>query len=423
MPTATERAAPAATAGASRRGALQRLGLAAVWGLAPTIWPGSGGAAPARAAPPTLAACWDDVQGRHHAGWLVLAPRADRAGPAEWRVRNAVELPTRGHGLATLPDGSLLVVARRPGDWLVRLSLGRPPQWLWAEPGRVFSGHVLCAPDGQTLFTTEIDVDSGLGLLGVRDAHRLDKRAEFPTQGRDPHAVSVWPGMGQGAGGGAHPLAGALFVANGGIDTVVESGRTKRHLAQMDPSVVCLHPTTGEPLGQWRLPDPRLSLRHLAWACPPAGSPSEASPEWPRLGVALQAEHDDPAQRAAAPLLAVLDWQREPAGCLLSASGQPALAGYGGDVAVVNGRQFVVSATRGNALACYALDGRFEGAQPWAEAGALAARPAPPQGATVWAGGRDGAVQVADASAAGHPGAEATARFAHGRIDNHWLSV
>jgi len=397
MPTATEPVPHEV----GRRVLLQRLGLGAVALLAarPSL-------AARHPAATVLAACWDDARtGQHRAGWLRLE------GPtraASVRVLQAFDLPTRGHGLALLPDGSLLVAARRPGDWLVRLSPRLAPQWVWMEAGRVFSGHVLAGPDGCTVFTTEIDTDTGQGLLGVRDARSLAKTGEYPTHGMDPHAVSLMPAPeGQGAG---HALAGMLLVANGGIDTAAETGRTKRHLHRMDPSVACLNPATGECLGQWRLPDPRLSLRHLAWAQPPAGPPV--------LGIALQAEHDEAAIRAAAPLLAVLDWQHRPEGELRLASGQPPWAGYGGDVAAVSpgpgeAPQWVVSATRGHALVRYALDGQCLGHTPWPDAGALT------KGRVLWAGGRDGALHPAQA-----PGtADATAPFAPGRLDNHWLSV
>ncbi len=409
MPMATEPGL------ATRRLCLQRLGQGAL-----AVWlPAGAWSAPRPSTLAVLAACWDDPKGLHQAGWLRVVSSAGRAAI---QVQHATALPTRGHGLAPLPDGRLLVVARRPGDWLVHLSPTQHPHWVWMEAGRQFSGHVLAGPDGRTVFTTEIDTDTGQGLLGVRDARSLEKRAEFPTHGMDPHAVSAMPahGLGGAGQGGAHPLAGMLFVANGGIDTAAETGRTKRHLHRMDSSVVCLHPATGELLGQWRLPDPRLSLRHLAWAHTPEGLPL--------LGIALQAEHDDGAARAAAPVLAVLDWQHNPHGELRLATGQPALAGYGGDVAVVGhgfpahdappvapfeAPYFLVSATRGHALVRYALDGRYLGHTTWADAGALS------KGQVVWAGGRMGGLRPGPVAAV----PDTAAGFEHGRLDNHWLSV
>lgn len=424
----------------SRRACLQVAGLTALSllgitsvGQALAAVPVSPGNSGPSSGTTRFVACWDDAHGAHHAGWLQLTSQAGV------RVLHATELPTRGHGLTLLPDGALLVVARRPGDWLLRLSPGKKPQWLWQEPGRVFSGHVLVAPDGKTLFTTEIDTDSGQGLLGVRHASGLQKRAEFMTNGLDPHAVLALPAITSSAikgqmsarsssaanhnGLAGHPLSGMLFVANGGIDTAPETGRQKRQLQQMDSSIVCLHPDTGELLGQWRLTDPRLSLRHLAWAgagaTPHGGDASAAMATGLTLGIALQAEHDDTAQRASAPLLAVLSWDEQPEGELRLAQGQPSLAGYGGDVAVLGegtAAQFVVSATRGDVLARYDLRGGFLGTTALAQAGALAST-----ASDLWAGGRIG---MGHLQAAAQASTDCQLAPWHGgRLDNHCLRV
>lgn len=408
----------------SRRAWCQGLGHGALAVLAGGAWVNTAaatrsGTKPAAqkpsAQPALFAACWADAQGAHHAGWLQVA---DAGGSVS--VLRSTELPTRGHGLALLPDGSLLVVARRPGDWLLKLAAGKKPQWLWQEPDRVFSGHVHVAADGRTIYTTEIDTDSGQGFLGVRDANNLDKRAEYATNGRDPHAVLALPALffeakaDRTSGRLGHFPAGMLFVANGGIDTRIETGRVKRHLQQMDSSIVGLHPATGELLGQWRLPDNRLSLRHLAWAVPDDANPISGGPT---LGIALQAEHDDPVQKAAAPLLAVLDWAHQPEGGLRLAQGQPALAGYGGDITLAGrGRtaQWLVSATRGHQVARFGLDGDFVGSHPLLEAGALAK-----DSAMAWAGGRDALMRVPQAALA--PSALPLLGF--GKINNHWLRV
>lgn len=398
----------------TRRAALQSLGLSAL-----TLLPlGSALAATAshttrkRPSGQRFAACWDNPQSQHFAGWLQL----DASG--QLTTLHQLELPTRGHGLALLPDGSLLVAARRPGDWLIRLTPGQPAQWLWQASDRVFSGHVLVSADGLRIYTTEIDTNNGQGLLGVRDARSLQLQAEHKTFGLDPHAVLGLPATQSIAK--THPLAGMLFVANGGIDTSIETGRVKRQLQQMDPSICCLHPDTGERLGQWRLPDPRLSLRHLAWALP---DPSQAS-STPTLGIALQAEHDDPALKAAAPLLARLSWADQAEGALSLATGQPALAGYGGDVTVA-GRgpqaQFLVSATRGQVVARYALDGQYLGSTPLAEAGALAV-----DASSVWVGGRAGVMRVATGAEVNQANTTLPGHlhpWANGRVDNHWLHV
>lgn len=144
--------------------------------------------------------------------------------------------------------------------------------------------------DGRTLYTTEMDLDTGAGPLGVRDAASLEKRAEWPTHGIDPHQL-VWDAV--------HP--GRLIVANGGVPTRPETGRLKLDLERMDSSLVALDAGSGSLCGQWRLDDARLSLRHLAWGRVEGR---------PLLGIALQAEHDDAAQRTDASVLALFDGAR-----------------------------------------------------------------------------------------------------------------
>ena len=62
-----------------------------------------------------LAAAWE-VQGRYFIGLLSAAtPMAHSA----LKVHAALEVPSRAHGVCPLADGSVVAVARRPGDWLV----------------------------------------------------------------------------------------------------------------------------------------------------------------------------------------------------------------------------------------------------------------------------------------------------------------
>jgi hypothetical protein len=240
----------------------------------------------------------------------------------EVAVRWAVPLPGRAHGLLAEPGGGLLVLAMRPGAWLLRVDGdGRVVQraTLDDEPGgRRIAGHVVASPDGQWLYTTETDALSG-GWIGVRERRSLRKVAEWSTHGIDPHQLVL-------------DAEGRLIVANGGIFRTAE-GR-KRDLDRMLPSLVRLDAQGGALLGQWRLPDPRLSLRHLAWS---------ESPQGPLLGIALQAEHDDPAQRMQAPVLAV--WNGRELSLPTAASDAQ---GYAGDIAPVSGGGFALSGQKAN---------------------------------------------------------------------------
>ncbi|HRK37985.1 MAG TPA: DUF1513 domain-containing protein [Burkholderiaceae bacterium] len=365
-------------------------------------WAGRTGLVPTQ----RLVACWDEPSGAHRVGWLQVDGQ-------RMRVLHSLELPTRGHGLVCLADGSLVVVARRPGDWLMRVPAHGAPVCVWMEAGRVTSGHVWTSADGLTVYTTEIDIDTGRGLLGVRHAQNLEKTDEWSTHGLDPHAVLHLPNTVLKRNGQAHPMAGMLFVANGGIEVAPETGRAKRNLYRMDSSVVCLHPQSGDLLGQWRLDDPRLSLRHLAWAVRSDGEPL--------LGVALQAEHQEPGARDRAPLLAILGWQGNPEGELRLASGQPPLSGYGGDIAVLGGtgqtgNGFLVSGTRSHSLVHYGLDGAYQGHTHCPDVGALT------KGYLPWAAWRAGGLlpRSFTPSVRGDQ-LDCHARFDAGRLDNHWL--
>ncbi len=234
-------------------------------------------------------------------------------------VRWSLPLQARAHGLTAEPDGHLLAVAMRPGTWLLRCDAqGRVVRRLQIddEPGgHRFDGHAVASADGQWLYTTQSAPD-GRGFVAVRERDSLRKVEQWPTQGVDPHQLLLDP-------------RGDLMLANGGILRTPD-GR-KRDLDRMASSLVHIDTRAGALRGQWALPDARLSLRHLAWGRPHDGST-------PLLGIALQAEHDDPAQRNAAPLLAVWDGR-----ALRIATSAGEGAGYAGDIAPAGPGGFAVS--------------------------------------------------------------------------------
>ena len=255
------------------------------------------------------------------AAWRGLATDADQQVGAigiDWdartvRIASSVTVPSRAHGLLAEPDGGWLAVAFRPGAWLWRFDAeGRVAARVSTDDeghGRRFCGHVVASPDGRCLFTTELDTATGAGRIGVRDRRTLRKLDDWPSGGLDPHQATC-------------DRQGRLIVANGGLPRTPD-GR-KHDLDRMDSSLVAIDTATGTRVGQWRLGDRRLGLRHLAWSAAPDGSPL--------LGIALQAEHDDPARRAGAPVLAIWDG---------SGLAVPSTAtdgeGYAGDIALAEG--------------------------------------------------------------------------------------
>jgi len=335
----------------------------------------------------SLAAAWQGRDGGASVGVLHLQGR-------QLRVQHSIAVPTRAHGLLQEPGGTLLAVARRPGDWLMRWDRnGRVLALAWIEPNRAYNGHVIADASGDTLYTSETDLDSGAGLVGVRDARTLDKRAEWPTHGRDPHML-LWDEH-------APPFT-RLVVANGGIEIRPETGRMKLGLDRMDSSLVRLDAAQGELQGRWQVDDARLSLRHLAWH----GHGADAV-----LGIAMQAEHGEATLRTAAPVLARFD------GRTLQTMPSPALAGYGGDI-TADDEGFVIGCPRAQGLARWHADGQWQGLMPLQEACAVALDAS----RALWAGGRSEArrssTKISDAKKddRSHVGLPIGLQ-----LDNHWL--
>lgn len=228
---------------------------------------------------------------RGSAGPLYVGCGLDEAGghvaagfDARARRLFEVALPDRGHDVAFHPSRPECVVfARRAGTFAVVIDLKRGVaiRRLDAAPGRHFYGHGVFSSDGRTLFTTENEIESARGLIGIRDAS--DGYREIGTYhsgGIGPHDVILMP---DGA---------TLAIANGGIRTHPDTGRAKLNLETMNPSLAYVGLTDGELMEAFHLA-PGLhqnSIRHLA---------RDARG---RVGVALQYEG---AKGARVPLVGI----------------------------------------------------------------------------------------------------------------------
>ncbi len=366
-------------------GILAALGVLPKAGLGQTPLPDAGGKS-------LIGAAWrgPNMGDPYHAG--VLA--ADWA-QEKLTILYSLPLPTRPHGITAEADGGLLVIGVRPGTWLLRCDgAGRAMQQLRVDDDNSttrLNGHAATA--GEVLYTTETDLRSGRGRIGVRDRQTLKKLDEWDTHGIDPHQLIL-------------DHQGQLFVANGGVPRTLSDKKYDLH--RMDSSLVRLDGRNGRLLRQWRLDDPRLSLRHLAWSHDPADGDAY-------LGIALQAEHDEPAARAAAPLLAVLDGD---------ALGIPTRAndgvGYAGDIAPAYQGGFAVSSHRAGLVQLWhpGAAQKLTSIITFKEAYALTAWPGPAQ---------DGGLLVATAYGLVRWLPTANARFLAWpesmALDNHWVLV
>lgn len=329
----------------------------------------------------------------HHIGVLEADWQARRLA-----IRYAVPLPSRPHGLLPEPDGGLIACAFRPGAWLMRCDgTGKVVRQVdvtqegdgWTR----LAGHAVISADGTRLYTTETDYRSGRGMIGVRDLATLKKLAQWPSHGIDPHQMLL-------------DHEGHLIVANGGVPRTLQD--RKVDLQRMDSSLVRLHRDSGELLGQWRLSDPRLSMRHIAWNFPPRDGDE-------LLGIAMQAEHDDARARAQAPILAVYDGKR-----LMVPTRDNDGVGYCGDIAPAHRGGFVLTSHQpGLALLWHpGIPDRLQTVVKLENAYAL----------TEWHGpGRGGGILVATAVGMGrwHPEAQPTLLPwpQPMALDNHWVLV
>jgi len=136
-----------------------------------------------------------------------------------------IPLPARGHAAAAYPSKPhAIAFARRPGAFAVVVDClsGEILQTVNSPPGRHFYGHGVFSQDGRWLYTTENDFEFARGIVGVWDASKNYERiAEFDSGGVGPHDISRLQD------------SETLVVANGGIETHPDAGRSKLNLPTM----------------------------------------------------------------------------------------------------------------------------------------------------------------------------------------------
>lgn len=245
---------------------------------------------------------------------------------ASGRIVKEIAIAARAHDIAwSAVTGRAVAFARQPGEFAVAFEPGKDREpVLFAPPdNRCFFGHGVFSSDGRLLYTTENDIDLGLGCIGVYDAGAGFRRVgEFASGGVGPHELIL---LDDGE---------TLAIANGGYETLPATGRQAIDIAGMQPSLVFIDRRHGTVLA--RHDQPRelaaLSIRHLAvdadgrvwFGCQWEGSPDAAPAVIGR------------ASRDSAPLLIQAE----------AASGA-ALKGYVGSLAMSrDGRTLAASAPR-----------------------------------------------------------------------------
>lgn len=235
-----------------------------------------------------------------------------------------IPLPARGHAAAAHPTRPEAVAfARRPGTYAVVIDCitGKASAMLAAPEGRHFYGHGAFSSDGSLLYTTENDFEAGQGRIGIWDARKGYTRiAEIASGGIGPHDIKRIAG------------SDIFVVANGGIDTHPDSGRTKLNIPTMAPNLAYIE--GGDILEIVEPPRAmhKNSIRHLA--LDPQGA----------VAFGMQSQGDGPVQHL------VGLHQRGAAMVFMHASSADtrAMQGYVGSIAVSkDGAEIAVTSPRG----------------------------------------------------------------------------
>ncbi|MDJ0932630.1 DUF1513 domain-containing protein [Breoghania sp.] len=130
-----------------------------------------------------------------------------------------------------------MAFARRPGTFAVTFDVEgrRAPEFFSSPEDRHFYGHGAYSPDGKLLYATENDFDNGRGFIGVYDTTDGYRRiAEFASGGVGSHEVLLAPD------------GRTLIVANGGMETHPDYGRTILNLPTMKPTLALIERLTGD---------------------------------------------------------------------------------------------------------------------------------------------------------------------------------
>jgi hypothetical protein len=168
-----------------------------------------------------------------------------------------VPLPARAHGMTWSPVTNRAVAfARRPGTYAMIFAPDDSiePIVITSVEGRHFYGHGCFSADGRLLYATENDFAGNRGMIGVYDGtDGFARIGEFPSYGIGPHDMTL--------SADGH----MLVVANGGIETHPDFGRTKLNLDHMEPSLALIDTATGNLIERHAMPDTlrQLSTRHV----------------------------------------------------------------------------------------------------------------------------------------------------------------
>ncbi len=168
---------------------------------------------------------------------------------------NVTHSSFRGHGVSQHPlyPASAIMYGRRPATICIEVNLlnNEVDKTFHSGNDRHFFGHGCFNKEGSVLFTTEADMNTGKGKIGIRDSVTYQQIGEYESYGIGPHELLVMPD------------GKTLVVANGGILTHPKTGREKLNLDTMDSSLTYIDLESGKLLGSFKVSESKASIRHL----------------------------------------------------------------------------------------------------------------------------------------------------------------
>jgi len=244
-------------------------------------------------------------------------------------------LPARAHALTHLSSGRVLLVGRRPGSFAAIVDPNQPHREahkFGPIAGHRFAGHAAADPLGRSLVTSEIDAETGDGVVVFRDLNTGAPQGAYPV-GIEPHDLLF-------AGGGER-----LVIAIGGIAKAADIKGPPINAGNIESAIVELDGKTGAVLKRHRLGGgmESLSLRHMALA-----------PDGETVAFGMQ----DQDRSQLRPLMGILRAGTQLELLPLPAEDPGVLRSYVGSVAIDGSAQFIASTSpKGGMVGLWSLHG------------------------------------------------------------------
>jgi hypothetical protein len=151
---------------------------------------------------------------------------------------------------ADVQPPAVLANSREPGAALQKYDFyGRLLAEQLPPSNMHFEGHTVFSADGRKLYTTASDYVAQRGYVLELDSNTLAIERQFHSGGIGPHELVI--------------QADQLLIANTGVLTHPDSGRSALNIDTMESNLAQLDIHSGNIVHRWRSPIPALSARHL----------------------------------------------------------------------------------------------------------------------------------------------------------------